>query len=393
MILLKATTETLEVTTSSSSATDCHVSFVDLSSFALSGVSSQETAISSATTTTILSAPGSSTQRQVKFLTILNKGTSTNTISVKKDISGTEYVLFTATLAAGEKLSYTDGNGFKKINNAGVEVIESSQSQNGVLNSSSFNYLKVGATSEAAGLIHFLGLSSGFPGAWAIGTPGINGRATDGTNSADLGCLPVKNPVSGVNYLTNFSSTATTASFQLLLDLMWVNTGLVVTTTTAQSITPVSLPARSLDGTSNGEDVMAGILVTTATTNASAVTNTTMSYTNSDGTSGKTATISSFPATAVAGTLIPFQLASGDKGVRSVQSVTLGTSYAAGAISLVLFRVIAGVPVLIANAGGKIEANNGFNIKLFNGSCLLPAYYATATTATTAFGSVTVEEK
>jgi hypothetical protein len=50
--------------------------------------------------------------------------------------------------------------------------------------------------------------------------------------------------------------------------------------------------------------------------------------------------MASFPATAVAGTLVPFQLATGDRGVQSVQSVTLGTSYVAGAISLVLFRII-----------------------------------------------------
>ena len=75
-------------------------------------------------------------------------------------------------------------------------------------------------------------------------------------------------------------------------------------------------------------------------------------------------TMPSFPATAVAGTLVPFQLAQGDRGVRSVQSVTLGTSYGAGAVSLVLFTIIDAQEVLVANAG-KSKTADGVNIKLF----------------------------
>ncbi len=68
----------------------------------------------------------------------------------------------------------------------------------------------------------------------------------------------------------------------MLLDYLWINTGLVVTTLTAQAITPVSLPARDMFETTNGDGVIAGILVTTATTNAAVIANTTISYTNSD---------------------------------------------------------------------------------------------------------------
>jgi hypothetical protein len=137
----------------------------------------------------------------------------------------------------------------------------------------------------------------------------------------------------------------------MLIDLMWINTGLVVTTITAQAITPVALPARDATGTTNGDDVQFGVLVTTATTNAAAITNMTISYTNQAGTAGKVGTISSFPATAVAGTLVPFQLATGDTGIRSVQSITLGTTLTAGAISLIGYRIISMAPHLVANAG------------------------------------------
>ena len=75
--------------------------------------------------------------------------------------------------------------------------------------------------------------------------------------------------------------------------------------------------------------------------NAGAITNTTASYTDESGNSGNTATLASFPATAVAGTWVPFTLAAGDRGVRSLQSVTLGTSYVSGAIHLIAARLIA----------------------------------------------------
>jgi hypothetical protein len=90
----------------------------------------------------------------------------------------------------------------------------------------------------------------------------------------------------------------------------------------------------------------------------------------------------SFPATAVAGTLVPFQLATGDRGVQSVQSVTLGTSYVAGAISLLLFRIVEANPCLLANTGGNATAVTK-NVKLHNGVCLIPVVIPTTTTAQT----------
>lgn len=214
-------------------------------------------------------------------------------------------------------------------------------------------FLKVGTAAEAAGVAYCTSKDSGFPGAWSPGSPGLAGRTTDGTASADNGCIPWQNPASGSIYLTQFSMSSSVAHLHFLMDVLWVNTGIVVTTTTAQTISSVAFPSRDVNGSTNGEGVMVGILVTTATTNASAITNTTMSYTNSDGTSGRTATIASFPATAVAGTIVWFQLQAGDKGVRSIQSITLGTSYGGGAISLIAARWIASVPTQVANLGAS----------------------------------------
>ena len=175
-----------------------------------------------------------------------------------------------------------------------------------------------------------------------------------------------------------------------IFDLIWYNTGLVVTTTTAQTVTMpgASIPARDANGTVNGECWMAGIYVTTATTNAGAITNTTLSYTNSEGTAGRTATMASFPATAVIGTFVPFQLQDGDRGIRSIQSVTLGTSRVAGALSVLLYRTITCIPNPLANVGGIMNnlSDDPTGTRVYNGSALCVRYLPSATTATTVSG-------
>jgi hypothetical protein len=121
MIVLKSTTETLELTSSSTADLDVSVSVADITTTTFSPTTT-ETKISSATTTTIMSAPAASTQRQIKIISIRNvHATDPNTISVKKDISGTEYKLTAEiTLEAGEMYQYIDGAGWIYYTNAGV---------------------------------------------------------------------------------------------------------------------------------------------------------------------------------------------------------------------------------------------------------------------------------
>lgn len=113
MIILKATTETLEITTSSAADIDYSISYADITTTSFIP-STNEGKIISATTTTALVAPSVSTQRQVKLITIANRHASTsNTVLVKKDISGTEYYLTpVTTLLAGEVMQYVEGQGW-----------------------------------------------------------------------------------------------------------------------------------------------------------------------------------------------------------------------------------------------------------------------------------------
>ena len=138
-------------------------------------------------------------------------------------------------------------------------------------------------------------------------------------------------------------------------------------------------------------------MTTTANTNASAIANTTVTYTNSKGASGRTARLtaiagSQIPASPVVGTIVWFNLEGGDTGVRSIQGITLGTSLVAGAVSLMICRPIATVGTLAANVASQ-KAIGEPGISLGVGVCMLHCYLASATTATYCTGDLTIMEK
>jgi hypothetical protein len=177
-----------------------------------------------------------------------------------------------------------------------------------------------------------------------------------------------------------------------ILDRLWHNSGIVVTTTTSQTINSVAFPARDNNGATSGEGVMIAIEVSTATTNGSPISNTTMTYTNQSGTGSRTATIPSFPATAVAGTFVPFALQAGDTGVQSIQSITLGTSYGGGAIHLVAYRALQNIPLIIANTGVAINPLTGDNTRCFDNTVGFLVWMASSATAANITGSVTFSQ-
>lgn len=398
MILLKDTTETLEILTSASVSIDYSISFVDVGT-AVFTPSTSEGNIATATTTSVVSAPSAALQRQIKLISVRNRSSSAaQQVTFKKDISGTEYwITPTYTLGAGEMLQYMDGDGWKVLGVNGAEKLQP-VAQEGYTGNSVY-FFKTGTAAEAAGNFYCWAKDAGLPGVWAPGTPGLTGRATDGTAAPDAGCLPYKNATSGINYLTRSTVSMTVAGHFFLKDVLWVNSGIVVTNVTAQTINSVAFPARDMDGSSDGRGVGIGLLVTTATTNAALIANMTVEYTNSAGTPTRTATVGAaapmaFPQSAVIGTFVPFFLHAGDEGVRSIQSITLGTSLLTGAVSLIAYRVIDSQAVMLANIGGPEGAlNTTPGVRLYDGSCMLPFNLASATTATTVRGTINIMER
>lgn len=249
-------------------------------------------------------------------------------------------------------------------------------------------FLKVGATMEAAGVMNSLFYYSGRPGAATANGQAIAGVALTTGCATCAGQIPFVNPVSGNAYLARFVGSSTGAGTLMLLDRLWHNDSIAETTTTGQTVTSATWPARDRDGTTNGEGVMIAIEVSTATTNAGAVTNTTLTYTNQAGTGSRTGTISSFPATSVAGTFVPFQLAAGDTGVRSIQTLTLGTSYGGGTIHLVAYRMIARIDCPVANIGSAVDALTSGMPRFYSGSVPFLVWIPSSTTAVTVTGQV-----
>jgi hypothetical protein len=395
MLLLNSTSDVVRVVTSAAAnSIDCHASWMDVNGTTITP-GRQNTVITTATTTTVVPAPPSGTTRNLKGLYITNDSTGTSCKVAVEHSDGTNQVeLIEFILLPSENLGYREDGSFVHRDAQGAEYPPAGL---GSYNGRSVGFMKTGTASDAAGFWYCTSKDGGFPGAWSPGTPGINGRVTDGTNSADFGCVPIANPSTGANYLTEVNMAATVNHTNLLFDCLWVNSGINVTTTTAQAITTPMLPARDLNGTTDGEGCMIGLLTTTANTNAAANANATVSYTNSDGISGRTARLaaingSQIPATPVIGTIVWFNLEAGDKGVRSIQSITLGTSLGAGAVSLMICRDIATIGTTIPNVNAqKIIGMPG--IRLYNGTCMLHCVLSSATTATFFAGEFVIMEK
>lgn len=395
MLLLTSTSDVVRLVTAAATSTiEVHTSYVDVNGSTITP-GRTNTRITTATTTDIVGSPGSGTQRNVKAIYVTNNSTGTSCNVAVEHTDGTNVIELTQfILLPGENLGYQEDGSWVHRDQNGAEYPPAGL---GAYSGRAYGFMKTGTAADTAGYWYCTSKDGGFPGAWVPGTPGLNGRVTDGTTSTDNGCVPIVNPSVGGNYLTEIQMASSVNHSHLLFDVLWVNSGIVVTTTTAQNITTPTLPARDINGTTNGEGCMIAMLTTTANTNAAAIANSTVSYTNSDGTAGRTATLlaiagSQIPVSPVIGTIVWFNLQAGDKGARSIQSITLGTSLAAGAVSLMICRDIATIGTTIPNVSAqKIIGSPG--IRLYNGTCLLHCVLASATTATFFSGEFTVMEK
>jgi len=395
MINLTSTSDLIRVTTSAASQIEVHASYVDFNGTAVTPGRTNTPYITTATTTTVVPSPGSGVQRNIKHLNITNDHASVACVITVEHTDGTTAEeLISVTLLSGENMVLGEDGRWTHYDANGAVYPPAGK---GAYDGYPAVFMKSGTAADTIGYWYCTSKDAGFPGAWSPGTPGINGRVTDGTTSGDFGSIPIKNPATGSNYLTELTMGASVNHSHLFFDVLWVNSGIAVTTTTAQSITTPTLPARDVNGTTNGEGCMIAMLTTTANTNAAVISNSTVSYTNSDGTSGRTATLtaiagSQIPATPVVGTIVWFNLQAGDRGVRSIESITLGTSLGAGAVSLMICRDLANIGTSLVNVQFTRKLSEP-GIRLYNGTCMLHCVLASATTATFFNGEVVIQEK
>ena len=396
MIILASTSDLIRVVTSHAAQVEVHASFVDLSGTTVTP-GRTNTLITTATTTTIVASPAASTVRNIKHLNITNDHASQSCIVTVEHSDGTTIIeLMSFTLLPGENMIFNEEGRWAHRDAQGAEYPPAGL---GAYTGNSISFMKTGTAADTVGYWYGTFKDAGFPGAWAPGTPGVNGRVTDGRQSADYGCVPIPNATVGGNYLTELQMAASVNHSHFFYDVLWVNSGLSVTSTsTVQAISSPTLPARDINGTTNGEGCVIGLYFSAASTLAAVNALSQVTYTNSKGDGSRIATLigvqgSQAPATPVVGTVLWYNLAAGDTGVRSIQGFNIGaTSWLTGTINLFIARDIATIGTTIPNvAAQKIIGAPG--IRLYNGTCMHHAVLASATTATFFAGELVVMEK
>jgi hypothetical protein len=357
----------------------------------------KNTRITTAGTTTIVDSPAASTDRNVKAIYVTNNSLGTSCVVGVEHFDGTNSIeLMQFVLLPGENMGYREDGSWVHRDANGAEYPPSGL---GKYSGKNIPFMKSSTGADTIGYWYCTSKDAGFPGAWAPGTPGLNGRVTDGTVAADFGCIPIPNAAVGANYLTALELASSVSHTSDYFDVLWVNSGIVVTTISAvQAIASPTLPARDINGTTVGEGCTIGMLFTAASTLAAVNALAQVTYTNSKGVAGRIATLaavqgSQIPATPVIGTIVWFNLQAGDIGVASIQGFNIGaTSWLTGSVSLFISRDISTIGTAIPNVSTpKIIGDPG--IRLYNGTCLLHNHLASAVTATFFTGSLAVMEK
>lgn len=122
---LSANTHSLEIVSDATATTTEPVYVISYNDHTSSGMtlpqSSVQGSLTGTTTVTALSAPAASTTRQISHMTVYNSDSVTRIITVKKDVSGTEYTIVRCSLASKATLEYSRENGFNIISQSTQE--------------------------------------------------------------------------------------------------------------------------------------------------------------------------------------------------------------------------------------------------------------------------------
>ena len=200
MILLTTTSDVIKlVTSAAANSIEVHASYVDLLGTTVTP-GRTNTIITTATTTTLVAAPAASTVRNLKGLYVTNNSTGTNCNVAVQHYDGTNTIeLIQFNLLPGENLGYREDGSWVHRDAQGAEYPPAGL---GAYSGAAIPFMKTGTAADTTGYWYCTSKDNGFPGSWSHGSPGINGRVTDGTNATDKGSIPVKSPTVGANFLT-----------------------------------------------------------------------------------------------------------------------------------------------------------------------------------------------
>jgi hypothetical protein len=250
--------------------------------------------------------------------------------------------------------------------------------------------------SLAAGRPHSLWYLGGSPGAGSgpsVTTAGGVALSSSSTYANDIaGQLPHQDP-GGNAYLGRLTGMATQAGLLMLCDRLLHGgaisdgTQISVTSTSSQTINTTTLPARDANGATAGAGVMVGCEVTAAM-GAGTPSSLTVGYTNSAGTTSKTATnFDTVVASSAIGAFYRMGLVAGDLGVQQITSWTNGSTWTSGTITLVMYRVLAALELPGAFIPNAIDALTAGFPQLFNGVVPFLIFVPNTTTASIITGT------
>ena len=125
MIILDATNRSLEIDLDAVVATNqlpFVASYVDInqSTFAMSAMSTNTGASNSTTAVTLVAAPGATTSRQLKYLSVKNSDTAAVLLWIQLNDNTTLREIWKGTLAVGDTLVYVDSLGFNVLDSNGA---------------------------------------------------------------------------------------------------------------------------------------------------------------------------------------------------------------------------------------------------------------------------------
>ena len=248
-------------------------------------------------------------------------------------------------------------------------------------------FFKTGTTMPAVGArrLYTPWYAAGSPGASTAGSAGVNGEiCTPSLGATVAGQIYRANPGSGNAHLARFTFQASSTGAMWLVDRIWQNSGLSATLTTAQSLTSTTLTNRDRNGSNLGHGIWPAI--EWSATGGAGVPTVTLSYTNQDGTSGRSATLTGLASPPV-GTIELFDLQSGDTGIRSIQSYTASATRTSGTFHLILFRVLAIAEISAANMAASIDAVTSGMPRLYDNTTLQTFFSGPGTSATNFAGT------
>lgn len=206
-------------------------------------------------------------------------------------------------------------------------------------------YCKMSGAAKASGAFFDHFFNSGIPGPG--NTPDAASSGGISLTRTSIGAMPFTAPTGGnITYLAGLNISSTQAGSLYLFDRLWSCRGLSTTLSATTAVTGMTSITRYDNG------VGAEIWYTCLTAPSAGGTGTmTVSYTNSDGVSGRSSTIT---LTGVQTQYQCFQgtLQDNDKGVRSIQSVTnTSVSFTGGSHGLFVARRLATCPIASAVSG------------------------------------------